>query len=53
MREDAAGEVDRFPAVGRFAGQLQVIFGGDQGGEAASDGGLIVGDEDASQGAAR
>jgi len=53
VREEAAGEVDRFPAVGRFAGELQVVFGGDQGGEAASDGGLVVGDEDAGHGAAR
>ena len=47
VREDAPGEVDGFAAVAGFAGDLHLLFGGDQCGEAGADGGLVVGDENA------
>jgi hypothetical protein len=45
--EHAPGEVDRFASVGGLADDLHVLLCVDERGEAAADGGLIVGDEDA------
>jgi hypothetical protein len=47
VREHAPGEIDRFAPVGRLTGDLHPLLGVDEGGEAAADGGLVIGDEDA------
>jgi hypothetical protein len=47
VREHSPGEVHRFAAVRRLAGELHPLLRVDEGGEAAADGGLVIGDEDA------
>lgn len=47
MREDASPEIDGLAAVPRLAGDVHLLLGGDEGGEAAAHGGVFVGDDDA------
>jgi hypothetical protein len=53
MREDSPGEVHCFAAVAGLARNLHLLLARYQRGETGTNGGLVIGDEDANHGARR